>query len=133
MSNHLEKFNQLRKLSLNAEKAETFWSTFNETTAKDQVDKYRAGFGVDDRNPSFAVKTVFSSHIGTYGSSSVYRFDSFDRDLMGEYMVMAMNALSDDLFQKAAELMRKDAEKLLGDARQEVQRMQDALAEIELQ
>ncbi len=133
MTGQLENFNALRKLQGNANKAETFWDNYRKATAKAGIDKYRAGFGVDNRNPSFAVKTLFSSYTGSYGSSSVYRFDSFDRELLEKYMVRAMNELSEDLFSKVAELMRQDANKLLGKARKEVSDMQAALSEVEAQ
>lgn len=133
MTDHLKSFKELQRLQSNAEKASTFWEKYEEVTSRAQIDKYRAGFGVDGRNPSFAVKTLFSSYTGTYGNSSVHRFDSFDRELLEKYMVLAMNELSKDLFSKAGELMRKDAEKLLEKARAEVSAMQAALDEVEAQ
>ncbi|WP_406646926.1 hypothetical protein QEZ52_00455 [Aliisedimentitalea scapharcae] len=127
MSDRLKTFTEIQKLCNNAKETETFWSRYRETTAKDNIDKYKAGFSVDDRNTSFTVKTSFSSYTGTYGSSSVYRFDGMDRDLLPKYMVRAMNELSEELFAKAAELMRNDAAAKLDKAQEEVSAMQAAL------
>lgn len=131
MSKQLEAFNKISSLNANADRAQSFWESYEARTGDERVDKFRAGFGVDDRNPSFAVRTSFSSYTGTYGSSSVYRFDRFDGELLSKYMVKAMNSLSKELFQEAGRLMRKDAADLLVKARSEVAKMQEALDEVE--
>ncbi|NKX40848.1 hypothetical protein HGG71_05115 [Rhodobacteraceae bacterium R_SAG2] len=131
MSKKLEAFSKIVALNANADRAEAFWDEYEKRTSQANIDKFRAGFGVDDRNPSFTVRTSFSSYTGSYGSSSVYKFDNFDSELLGKYMVRAMNSLSEDLFGEAARLMREDAAGLLAGARAEVAQMQEALNKVE--
>jgi len=130
MTDKLKTFREIQKLQKNAKEAETFWARYQEKISDSRVDKYRAGFGVDDRNPSFKVVTNFASYTGTYGNSSVYSFDRFDSDVMSKYMIRAMNELSEELFVKVADLMRKDAASKLDEAQKEVSAMQAALDEV---
>ena len=130
MTDKLKTFREIQTLQKNAKEAETFWARYREKISDSNIDKHRAGFGADGRNPSFKVLTNFSSYIGSYGSSSVYSFDRFDSEVMSKYMVRAMNALSKELFAKAAELMRKDAAAKLDVAQKEVSAMQAALDEV---
>lgn len=123
-------FGKISKLQANAKEFETFWDRYAAHTAKADIDKYGAGFGGDPRFTEFKVVTFFESHSGAYGNSSCYRFGRFDADLAQAYMVRAMNILREDLFAKCAELMRKDAAELVGKAREEIERMQEALNDV---
>lgn len=120
-------FQEIQKLRANAKAFEGFWDRYRERTAKADVDKYNASFGGDHRFSNFKVNTFFDSHTGVYGNSSCSNFGRFDEEIAGRYMVMAMNALREELFAKCAELIKRDAEKLVDKARSEVEAMNAAL------
>ena len=123
----MEAFKQIAALRNNSKEFATFWGRYEAHTAKSDVDKYGACFGGDHRFTNFKVNTFFESHSGVYGNSSCGKFGRFDDDLAQKYMVMAMNAMRKELFAKAAELMQRDAEKLVDKAKAEVAAMNAAL------
>ena len=116
-------FKEIAKLRSNAHEFETFWARYKAHTASQNIDKYDAQFGGDGRWSHFKVNTFFDAHSGAYGSSSCGSFGRFDADIAGAYMVRAMNCLREELFAKAAELMKADAAKKVEKARAEVEAM----------
>lgn len=123
----MEAFKQITTLRRNSQEFATFWSRYRAHTEKADVDKFNASFGGDQRFSNFKVNTFFESHSGVYGNSSCSNFGRFDEDLAQKYMVLAMNAMREALFEKAAELMQRDAERLVDKARTEVEAMNAAL------
>lgn len=123
----MDAFKQIAALRRNSKEFATFWGRYKAHTDKTDVDKFNASFGGDQRFSNFKVNTFFESHSGVYGNSSCSCFGRFDDDLAQKYMVLAMNAMREALFEKAAELMQRDAEKLVDKARTEVAAMNDAL------
>lgn len=121
-------FNKISALRRNAAELETFWERYQTKCVEvANVDKHGAKFGGDARFKQFNVHTFFESHAGTYGSSSCHTFGSFSSDVVEPYIVRAMNVLRKELFETAAQLMRKDAATLVDDARKEVETMNEAL------
>ena len=123
MGAEVDAFNKISKLQRNAREFATFWDRYKKHTADTNVDKHNAAFGGDQRFANFRVGTFFDSHSGVYGNSSCSNFGRFDSDVAEEYMVRAMNAMREQLFTKAAELMQKDAAALVDKAREEVAAM----------
>jgi len=123
----MDAFKQIAALRRNSQEFSTFWPRYKEYTSKSDVDKFNAAFGGDQRFSNFKVSTFFESHTGVYGNSSCCNFGRFDEDLAQKYMVLAMNAMREALFEKAAELMQRDAERLVDKARTEVAAMNAAL------
>ena len=124
-----EAFRDISRLRKNATEFSTFWDRYEKLIASSDVDKYGASFGGDSRFSNFQVRTHFESHYGIYGNSSCSNFGRFDTEIAERYMVMAMNCLRKELFSKCAELMRRDAGKMVSKAQDEVKAMSDALAE----
>ena len=123
----MEAFKKISALQRNSKEFATFWDRYKAHTSKTQIDKFGASFGGDHRFTNFEVSTFFESHSGEYGNSSCGCFGRFDSDIAEKYMVMAMNAMREELFAKAAELMARDAKALVEKARSEVDAMNAAL------
>mgnify|MGYP001249742717 CR=1 FL=1 len=123
----MDAFKQITALRRNSKEFATFWGRYKKHTSDSNVDKYGAAFGGDSRFTNFKVNTFFESHSGVYGNSACGNFGRFDEDFAQKYMVMAMNALREELFAKVAELMQRDAENLVAKARTEVEAMNAAL------
>lgn len=120
-------FQEISALRRNAREFETFWDRYEETIKDSRCDKHAARFGGDNRFSNFRVSTFFDSHTGYYGNSACSNFGRFDDDLANKYMTQAMNNLSRELFSEVARLMKADAAKMVGKAREEVDAMNAAL------
>ena len=123
----MEAFNHIAALRRNSQEFATFWDRYNAHIGQDIIDKYGASFGGDQRFTNFKITTFFESHSGSYGSSSCGCFGRFDEALAQKYMVLAMNSMREALFAKVADLMQRDAEKLVDKAKAEVVSMNAAL------
>jgi len=129
----LTKLNELKKLLEQGAKFKNFWSNYRRDTAPKYVDKHSASFvthSVGTFNFSLT-DVVFYSCKGEYGSSSVDTYGKFDGPLAKAYFVRALNAMSEELFQKAGEFMLEDSKRLKVLAEKELLENQTLLKSLE--
>ena len=123
-----------------AKALEEFWPAFRAQVDKDRVDKYDAGFEVDDRFVALSIPTrrgalQFCAYSGVYGNSSCYTESVntawSDKDI-AKYFYAALNKYAEAIFVDMAALARADAKKLAAEARESLDSLDAALQEIEL-
>ena len=91
-------------------------------------DKKGYGFGLDTRFAAFKLNTHFASWAGYYGNSSCGTILSVsDSELVGQYLIQALNVHQEELFATAARLIQQDAQKLTVDAEKEITALNDML------
>jgi hypothetical protein len=91
-------------------------------------DKKGYGFNTDDRFAAFTFKATFSSWHGYYGSSSCGKILSvYDRAIVENAFVKALNLHQKELFATAARLMREEAAGLTNKAATEIEALRALL------
>lgn len=80
--------NKIKKWLSDADKLKTVRGRFNEVIKDSHVDKFKLGFNADSRFKAFEANIFFGGYTGTYGSSSVYKFESInDTELAREALI----------------------------------------------
>jgi hypothetical protein len=124
----MKNFYEISNLKYSAKNFETFWKRYGAYSEAARDDKYVARFETHkNRDTGFSVVLHFNRYTGER-DTGCFRFGS--DDLAQEYMRRAMNCLSKELFAKCAELLKKDAAKMVEAAEAELKSMHDMLEEV---
>lgn len=122
---------RIRDLVKNGRELGTFWARWRKQCSEPGCDKHTAGFNQDSRFTSFKATLSFDSAFGFYGNSGCSTFLHCSHDIASEYLVKAVRAHQETIFQTMAEMMREDAADLTAKARTEIVQMQKMVDEIE--
>ena len=127
-----EKLQEIRKLRVCAAETAGFWTKWETKYLPDSnCDKKRASFvSPDERFSAFSFKLTFDAHAGYYGNSSCSRIFGLDNSIAHKYFTLAIQEMARPLFQRASELMLKDAAELVAEAESEVSAIQAMLDEV---
>lgn len=127
-----ETLDKIRELRNAANDVAAFWPKWREVYSPDaRCDKKTATFvSPDERFASFSFKLTFEAHAGYYGNSSCSRIFSLNDDLAKKYFTRAIQEMAEPLFNRASELMLKDAAALSADAEAEIAKLQEMLSEV---
>jgi hypothetical protein len=92
-----------------------------ELCSEPRCDKHGIGFGVDNRFAVFSANIAFSAYTGYYGSSACStRSNGIDSNIASEALHRAISKHEDLILETMAELISEDAEKMVNDARAEI-------------
>lgn len=107
-----------------------FHNLYDEKYKNDsRCDKKGYGFNDDERFAAFKTSIHFSSHAGYYGNSNCSTVLHVNSDLAKEYLPLALNIHQKEIFATMAKLMREEAATLTKKAQEEIETLQQMLAE----
>jgi len=105
-----------------------------ELCSEPRCDKHGIGFGVDNRFSVFSANIAFSAYTGYYGSSGCStQSNGIDSDIASKALYRAISKHEDLIIETMAELIAEDAEKMVNDAKAEINEATNFLMSIENQ
>ena len=102
---------------------------FSETIKDSKCDKHALKFGGDDRFSVFSTKVFLDCHTGYYGNSSCSTFANVDNKLAQQLLDYALNKNMRVILADMAEAAKKEASKLEGAAKEELEYMRKMIEE----
>lgn len=103
--------------------------SFMKKTEEPNCDKHALKFGGDDRFSVFSTKVFLDCHTGYYGSSSCSTFANVDNKLAQQLLDYALNKNMRLILADMAECAKKEASKLEGAAKEELENMRKMIEE----
>lgn len=126
---NIEKIKQLNAAS---KTLSTLVDKYMEKIKDSSCDKHALKFGGDDRFSVFSAKVFLDCHTGYYGSSSCSTFANVDSKLAQQLLDYSLNKNMRAILADMAEAAKKEASKLEGAAKEELEQMRKMIEEATL-
>lgn len=124
-----QNIDKIKLLNSAAKTLSTLVDKFSETIKDPRCDKHELKFGGDDRFSVFSTKVSLDCHTGYYGNSSCSTFASVDSKLAQQLLNYALNRNMRAILADMAEAAKKEASKLEGAAKEELEHMRKMIEE----
>jgi hypothetical protein len=122
---------RIRALRTEANNLDGFDKSWERIKSDSNIDKKGFGFNADNRFSSFKATVSFDSWQGAYGSSSCGTMFHCNAEVAREFLVKALDAHRESIFETMAALMRKESKTLLEKAHAEIETMKSMLRDCE--